>query len=87
MIHTPDTEPFVLEVPVLEDEAVDTLHTFLLYLLTQFENHYFAQLHRYQQDMDKLRRGVLEERHASTRPDRPPSDTHHDLDFNDETPF
>jgi hypothetical protein len=86
MIHTRETQPFVLEEPILEDAAVDALHTFLLDLLTQFENH-FAQLHRYQQDLYKLRRDVLEQRHASTRPDLPHSDADRDRDFNNEDPF
>jgi hypothetical protein len=30
MVHTPETQPFVLEVPILEDETVDALHAFLL---------------------------------------------------------
>ncbi len=87
MIHTPETQPFVLEVPILEDAAVDALHTFLLDLLTQFENHYFAQLHRYQQDLNELRHDVLEQRHVSTRPDPPHSGADHDRDFNREIPF
>ena len=87
MTRTPETLPFVIDVPILEDETVDALHTFLLDLFTQFENHYFGQLHRYQQNLDKLRRDALEQRLASTKPDPSKSDAQHDLDFDDEIDF
>ena len=85
MTHTSETEPFVLEVPALDDAAVDALHTFLLDLLTQFENHYFDQLHRHQQDMAEWHRDMLGEEHALTRSALNP-DASGDLDFNDEIP-
>jgi hypothetical protein len=84
MTCTPETLPFILEVPPLEDAAVDALHTFLLDLLTQFENHYFSQLHRYQQDQEIFHRDMLEQQHAIARSAREPSG---DLDFNGEIPF
>ena len=84
MTRTPEPLPFVLKVPPLEDAAVDALHTFLLDLLTQFENHYFSQLHRYQQDQDIFCRDMLEQQHAITRSTL---DASGDLDFNDEIPF
>lgn len=64
MTHTSGTQPFVLEVPILEDAAVDALHTFLLDLWTQFENQYFAQLHRRQQVLDQSRRDMFEQPRA-----------------------
>ena len=67
MTHTSETQPFVLEVPILEDAAVDALHTFLLDLLTHFENHYFAQPHRHQQDLSQRRRDMLDQQQAFTR--------------------
>jgi hypothetical protein len=86
MIHTPETQPFVLEVPILADAAVDALHTFLLDLLTQFENHYFDQLHCHQQDMGQRRREMLDQQQALTRPTLNP-DARGDLDFDDEISF
>lgn len=56
-----ETEPFVLEVPILEDATVDALHTFLPDVLTELENHYFAQLHRHQQTHEALRREAQQE--------------------------
>jgi len=85
MSYTSETQSFVLEVPILEDAAVDALHTFLLDLLTQFENHYFAQLHRHQQDLDQERRDMLEQ-HAIKRSTLN-LDVRGDLDFDDQIPF
>jgi hypothetical protein len=86
MHHTSETQPFVLEVPLLEDAAVDALHTFLLDLLTQFENHYFGQLHRHQQAMAEWHREMLYQQQALTRP-TPNPDVRGDLDFDDQIPF
>jgi hypothetical protein len=86
MTRTPETLPFVLEVPLLEDAAVDALHTFLLDLLTQFENHYFDQLHRHQQDMDQWHREMLDQQQPLTRPTLNPDDGGV-LDFDDQIPF
>jgi hypothetical protein len=86
MNHTSETEPFVLEVPVLEDAVVDALHTFLLDLLTQFENHYFGQLQRHQQDLDEWRREMIEQQRVRNSSALNP-DVSGDLDFNDEIPF
>src|SRR6266700_3154457 len=86
MHHTSATQPFVLEVPILEDAAVDALHTFLLDLLTQFENHYFAQLHRHQQDLAQWHREMLDQQQALARPTLNP-DARGDLDFDDQIPF
>jgi hypothetical protein len=72
-----ETEPFLLKVPVLEDEAVDALHTFLLDLLTQFENHYFGQLHRYRQYVESVCREAPKEK-LSEAPD--PADPADKLD-------
>lgn len=49
--------------------AVDALHTFLLDLLTQFENHYFAQLHRYRQYVESVCREALEEKRSRKAPE------------------
>jgi hypothetical protein len=86
MTRTRETPPFVLEVPALEDAAVDALHTFLLDLLTQFENHYFDQLHRHQQDLDEWRREMIEQQRVriSSALNR---DASSDLDFDDQIPF
>ena len=86
MTRPPVTLPFVLQVPLLEDAAVDALHTFLLDLLTQFENHYFGQLHRHQQDMDQRHREMLDQQQALTRPTLNPDDGR-GLDFDDQIPF
>jgi hypothetical protein len=40
-----DTEPFVF--PELPDEAVVALNRFLEDFYTAFQNHYFAQIHRW----------------------------------------
>jgi hypothetical protein len=85
MTRTPETLPFVLEVPILEDAAVDALHTFLLDLLTQFENHYYGQLQRHQQNLDEWRREMIEQHRVRTSPTLNP-DGSGDLDFNDEIP-
>jgi len=36
----------VLEVPILEDDTIEALHTFLIDLVRQFGNHYVDQLNR-----------------------------------------
>jgi hypothetical protein len=86
MSYTSETQPFVLEVPILEDAAVDALHTFLLDLLTQFENHYYGQLHRHQQNLDEWRREMIEHQRVRLRSTLNP-DANGDLDFNDEIPL
>ena len=86
MTHTSETEPFVLEVPILEDAAVDALHTFLLDLLTQFENHYFGQLRRHKQDLEQWRRDMTKQQRVRIKSTLNPDDSG-DLDFNDEIPF
>lgn len=49
-MHDPnaDTDPFVF--PELPDEAVIAVNDFLEELYTRFQNHYFAQMHRYDHD-------------------------------------
>lgn len=42
------TEPF--DFPELPDEAVIAINDFLEELYMRFQNHYFAQMHRYYQD-------------------------------------
>jgi hypothetical protein len=85
MSYASETQSFVLEVPILEDAAVDALHTFLLDLLTQFENQYFGQLHRHQQNLDEWRREMIEQHRVRTSPTLNP-DASGDLNFNDEIP-
>jgi hypothetical protein len=51
----PDDHPFILNLPELSDEAVATIHTFLLDVLGRFENQYFAQMHRYDQELRERR--------------------------------
>lgn len=70
-------------MPILEDDTVDALHIFLLDLLTQFENHYFAQLHRHQQDVGQWRREMFDQQQALT-PSTLSPDARGDLDFDDE---
>lgn len=78
------TVPFILNVPVLDDEAVDAVNTFLRDLLVQFENQYFSQLQRHHRKLDALRRDPLEP-WKNRAPDLP--DPQGDEDFNDENPF
>ena len=46
-----DTEPFVF--PELPDEAVVALNGFLEDFYTTFQNHYFAQMHRWYHERDQ----------------------------------
>lgn len=48
-----DTEPFVF--PVLPDEAVVALNGFLEDFHTAFQNHYFAQMHRWYHELVQRR--------------------------------
>jgi hypothetical protein len=66
---TPD-HPFVLNLPELSDEAVVAVHSFLQDLLDRFENQYFAQMHRYYQDVEEERR----QHHAEQRQPQPADD-------------
>lgn len=43
-------EPDFIDFPDLPDEAVIALNDFLEELYTRFQNHYFAQMHRYYHD-------------------------------------
>jgi len=43
-----DADPFAF--PALPDEAVIAVNDFLEAFYTRFQNHYFAQLHRYYHD-------------------------------------
>jgi len=45
---TDDPDPFAF--PELPDEAVIAVHDFLEELYARFQNHYFAQMHRYYHD-------------------------------------
>ena len=57
---TPETVPFILEVPVLDDDTVAALDAFLWDLLTQFESQYLHQLQRHHRKLDALTRDPLE---------------------------
>jgi hypothetical protein len=47
MTHHPDQFPF----PAISDEAVIAVNHFLAEFYTRFQNHYFAQMHRYYADL------------------------------------
>lgn len=64
-----DDRPFVLNLPELSDEAVVALHSFFQDVLDRFENQYFAQMHRYYQDVEQQRR-----RHRLERREPPPAE-------------
>jgi len=49
-----DTDPFVF--PELPDEAVVALDQFLEDFYTAFQNHYFAQLHRWHHELAQRKR-------------------------------
>ena len=83
-MHT-QTDLMVLEVPILEDETVHALHTFLLDLVTQFENHYDHQLRRQWQKLDALTRDPLEPWKRVT-PSPVDPDAALDDDLNDDIP-
>jgi hypothetical protein len=83
---TPETQPFLLEVPVLEDATVDALHTFLLDLLMQFENHYGHQLRRHWLELNAETRDPLEPwKHITPSSLEPGKELNDDL--NNEIPF
>ena len=46
-----DEPDLILQFPELCDELVVVLHNLLEELLTQFQNHYFAQIERYYADL------------------------------------
>jgi hypothetical protein len=46
-------DPELFQFPELCDELVVVLNNFLEELLTQFQNHYFSQMHRYYADLPK----------------------------------
>lgn len=48
----PDTDPFVF--PDMPDEAVAAIHEFLEEFYLLFQNHYFAQMHRWYHEPDGL---------------------------------
>ncbi len=43
-------EPDFIDFPELPDEAVIAINNFLEQLYARFQNHYFAQMHRYYHD-------------------------------------
>jgi hypothetical protein len=67
-----DDHPFVLNLPELSDEAIVALHSFFQDVLDRFENQYFAQMHRYYQDIEEERRLHRLEQSEPPRQDDPP---------------
>ena len=51
-----DEPDLILQFPELCDELVVVLHNLLEELLTQFQNHYFAQIHRYYAELPQPHR-------------------------------
>jgi hypothetical protein len=43
-------EPDFIDFPDLPDEAVIAINDFIEEFYVRFQNHYFAQMHRYRQD-------------------------------------
>lgn len=46
-MHDPNADLHLFVFPELPDEAVIALNDFIEEFYTRFQNHYFAQLHRY----------------------------------------
>jgi len=49
-MHDPNADPDLFVFPELPDEAVIAVKDFLEEFYTRFQNHYFAQMHRYDHD-------------------------------------
>ena len=84
-MHT-ETVPIVIELPVLDDEAVEALQEFLWNLVMTFESQYYHQLQRCHRKLDAKTRDPLE---PWTRVTPTPSDPDTALDdeLNDDIPF
>lgn len=54
-----NTNPFAF--PELPDEAVAAINEYLESLCTDFQNHYFTQLHRWYHDLDQRRRTSVDQ--------------------------
>ncbi|TAK52432.1 MAG: hypothetical protein EPO25_13515 [Gammaproteobacteria bacterium] len=61
-----DTDPFVF--PEMPDEAVVAIEQFLEAFYHHFQNHYFAQMHRWYHAIDQRQRD------NDPMPSRPPDD-------------
>ena len=48
-MHDPNADPDLFAFPELPDEAVIAINDFIEAFYTRFQNHYFAQMHRYDQ--------------------------------------
>lgn len=81
-----ETDLVMIEVPVLEDDAVAAVQDFLCDLLRQFENHYFHQLQRYHRKLDARDRDPLEPWKRVT-PSPVDADDPLDDELNDDIPF
>jgi hypothetical protein len=49
-MHHPNDDPNLFAFPELPDEAVIAINDFIEAFYTNFQNHYFAQMHRYEHD-------------------------------------
>jgi hypothetical protein len=66
-----DDNPIVLNLPKLSDEAIVAIYNFLQDAVGRFENQYFAQMHRYYQDLEE--QGRQYRREQRKRQHEPPS--------------
>jgi hypothetical protein len=48
-VHELNDDPDLFAFPELPDEAVIAINDFIEAFYTRFQNHYFAQMHRYDQ--------------------------------------
>lgn len=86
MTMSEETVPFIIDMPVLDDETVAAVNTFLWDLVTQFESQYLGQLQRYHRKIDALDRDPLQPWKRIT-PAAPEPDTGLDDELNDDIPF
>lgn len=49
-MHDPNDDPDLFAFPELTDEAAIAINDFIEAFYTRFQNHYFAQMHRYDHD-------------------------------------
>lgn len=49
-MHDSNDDPHLFAFPELPDEAVIAINDFIEAFYTHFQNHYFAQMHRYDHD-------------------------------------
>lgn len=56
---TNETVPIVIDMPVLDNEAVAAVSTFLWDIVSQFESQYFGQLQRHYRGLDDAGRDPM----------------------------